>query len=96
MTGLLVSLGAEFGRTTGVAGGWHLTGELAARCVREAELRLPGLTHGEGMWWSRVSGDRALRQAHPLSIVPIRQQDGLARHLAGIRLSTKEEGGPSP
>ena len=66
VTGLLASLGAEFGPTT--AGGttegggiWHLTGALAARRVREAELRLPGLTHGEGVWWSRPSGDRALR-----------------------------------
>ncbi|ELP64388.1 tetracycline resistance ribosomal protection protein Otr(A) [Streptomyces turgidiscabies] len=61
VTGLLASLGAEFGRTTGIATGWRLTGELGARRVREAELRLPGLTHGEGVWWSRVSGDRALR-----------------------------------
>lgn len=61
VTGLLASLGAEFGRTTGGGACWHLTGELAARRVREAELRLPGLTHGEGVWWSRVSGDRALR-----------------------------------
>ncbi|MEW2119849.1 tetracycline resistance ribosomal protection protein Otr(A) [Streptomyces sp. NPDC005474] len=61
VTGLLASLGAEFGRTTGGGSSWHLTGELAARRVREAELRLPGLTHGEGVWWSQVSGDRALR-----------------------------------
>lgn len=76
VTGLLASLGAEFGPTTGggsaergstgggSAGGgatWQLTGALAARRVREAELRLPGLTHGEGVWWSRPSGDRALR-----------------------------------
>ncbi|NEA66353.1 tetracycline resistance ribosomal protection protein Otr(A) [Streptomyces sp. SID12488] len=61
VTGLLASLGAEFGRTTGGSAVWHLTGELAARRVREAELRLPGLTHGEGVWWSRGSGDRALR-----------------------------------
>jgi ribosomal protection tetracycline resistance protein len=36
-------------------------GELPARRVHEVELRLPGLTHGEGVWWSRVSGDRELR-----------------------------------
>jgi ribosomal protection tetracycline resistance protein len=29
--------------------------------VRDVELRLPGLTHGEGVWWSRPSGDRELR-----------------------------------
>ncbi|MGW1718072.1 tetracycline resistance ribosomal protection protein Otr(A) [Streptomyces sp. NPDC002156] len=66
VTGLLASLGAEFGPTEGggtTGGGetWQLTGALAARRVREAELRLPGLTHGEGVWWSRPSGDRALR-----------------------------------
>ncbi|WP_105969624.1 tetracycline resistance ribosomal protection protein Otr(A) [Streptomyces geranii] len=66
VTGLLASLGAEFGPTraggsTDGGAGWQLTGALAARRVREAELRLPGLTHGEGVWWSRPSGDRALR-----------------------------------
>ncbi|MFF3374681.1 tetracycline resistance ribosomal protection protein Otr(A) [Streptomyces sp. NPDC002680] len=61
VTGLLASLGAEFGPTTGGGATWQLTGAVAARRVREAELRLPGLTHGEGVWWSRPSGDRALR-----------------------------------
>lgn len=35
-----------------------VAGELPARHVREVELRLPGLTHGEGVWWSCPSGDR--------------------------------------
>ncbi|MEU8944449.1 hypothetical protein [Streptomyces sp. NPDC048489] len=26
-------------------------------------LRPPGLTHGEGVWWSRPSGDRLVRSA---------------------------------
>ncbi|MEU6841484.1 tetracycline resistance ribosomal protection protein Otr(A) [Streptomyces sp. NPDC046716] len=57
----LASLGAEFGRTTGGETSWLITGELTARRVREMELALPGLTRGEGVWWSRVSGDRPVR-----------------------------------
>lgn len=54
----LASLEAEFGETTGGRTSWLVTGELPARRVRDMELRLPGLTHGEGVWWSRPSGDR--------------------------------------
>ncbi|MEU6372433.1 tetracycline resistance ribosomal protection protein Otr(A) [Streptomyces sp. NPDC046909] len=57
----LASLGAEFTGTTGGDTAWVITGELPARRVREAELGLPGLTHGEGVWWSLLSGDRELR-----------------------------------
>ncbi|MDN3026855.1 tetracycline resistance ribosomal protection protein Otr(A) [Streptomyces sp. S.PB5] len=56
----LSSLGAEFTGTTGGSTAWVITGELPARRVREAELGLPGLTHGEGVWWSSRSGDREL------------------------------------
>ncbi|MFI9834180.1 tetracycline resistance ribosomal protection protein Otr(A) [Streptomyces sp. NPDC051913] len=61
VTAQLASLGAEFTGTTGGGTTWVITGELPARRVREMELRLPGLTRGEGMWWSRTSGDRELR-----------------------------------
>jgi len=61
VTARLAALGAEFTGTTGGSTGWLVTGELPARRVREVELRLPGLTHGEGVWWSRPSGDRELR-----------------------------------
>ncbi|WP_020117114.1 tetracycline resistance ribosomal protection protein Otr(A) [Streptomyces canus] len=61
VTAQLASVGAEFTGTTGGATAWLITGELPARRVREVELRLPGLTHGEGVWWSRPSGDRELR-----------------------------------
>ncbi|TDD18782.1 elongation factor G [Nonomuraea diastatica] len=40
---------------------WVLTGEIPAAAVHEAEQRLPGLTHGEGVWWSEPSGDRPAR-----------------------------------
>lgn len=63
----LASSGAEFTGTTAGANSWLITGELPARRVRDIELRLPGLTHGEGVWWSRPSGDRELpRDRHPL------------------------------
>ncbi|MFC8513592.1 tetracycline resistance ribosomal protection protein Otr(A) [Streptomyces sp. NPDC057257] len=61
VTAQLASCGAEFTGTTGGSASWVITGELPARLVREVELRLPGLTHGEGVWWSRPSGDRELR-----------------------------------
>ncbi|PWI13774.1 tetracycline resistance ribosomal protection protein Otr(A) [Streptomyces sp. Act143] len=61
VTAQLAALGAEFTGTTGGGTAWVITGELPARRVREMELRLPGLTHGEGVWWSRTSGDRELR-----------------------------------
>ncbi|MFF4255662.1 tetracycline resistance ribosomal protection protein Otr(A) [Streptomyces sp. NPDC001663] len=61
VTAQLASCGAEFTGTTGGSATWLITGELPARRVREIELRLPGLTHGEGVWWSRPSGDRELK-----------------------------------
>ncbi|NUR04811.1 MAG: GTP-binding protein, partial [Streptomyces sp.] len=61
VTAELASRGAEFTGTTAGSSSWLITGELAARRVREIELRLPGLTQGEVVWWSRPSGDRALR-----------------------------------
>ncbi|MGW3035812.1 tetracycline resistance ribosomal protection protein Otr(A) [Streptomyces sp. NPDC001178] len=61
VTAELASRGAEFTGTTAGSSSWLITGELPARRVREVELRLPGLTRGEGVWWSRPSGDRLLR-----------------------------------
>ncbi|MFE9443686.1 tetracycline resistance ribosomal protection protein Otr(A) [Streptomyces sp. NPDC006602] len=60
VTARLAAAGAEFTGTTGGTTTWLITGELPARRVREVELRLPGLTHGEGVWWSRPSGDREI------------------------------------
>ncbi|MDQ0772567.1 ribosomal protection tetracycline resistance protein [Streptomyces aurantiacus] len=61
VTARLAACGAEFGETTGGDASWLVTGEVPARHVRDLELRLPGLTHGEGVWWSRPSGDRPVR-----------------------------------
>ncbi|MBO1330580.1 tetracycline resistance ribosomal protection protein Otr(A) [Streptomyces sp. VRA16 Mangrove soil] len=62
VTARLAAHGAEFGETTGGRTSWLITGELTARRVRDMELALPGLTHGEGVWWSRVAGDRPVRE----------------------------------
>jgi ribosomal protection tetracycline resistance protein len=64
VTGRLASLGADFTGTTGGDPAWLIAGELPARRVREAELRLPGLTRGEAVWSSRPSEDRLLRPPH--------------------------------
>ncbi|NGO71663.1 GTP-binding protein, partial [Streptomyces boncukensis] len=53
----LAGLEAELGDTSGGDGSWLLAGSIPARRVPEAERRLPGLTRGEGEWWSQVSGD---------------------------------------
>lgn len=58
VTARLAAHGAPFGETVGGRTRRLVTGELPARHVREVALRLPGLTHGEGVWWSRPSGDR--------------------------------------
>ncbi|MFI7611677.1 GTP-binding protein [Nonomuraea terrae] len=47
---------------TGRAGDtWMLAGEIPAAAVHVFEQRLPGLTHGEGVWSSRPAGDRPVR-----------------------------------
>ncbi|MFI7005139.1 tetracycline resistance ribosomal protection protein Otr(A) [Streptomyces sp. NPDC050145] len=60
VTGLLAGLGASFRETVGGRDSWVVRGEMVARRVRETEVALPGLTRGEGVWWSRVSADRAV------------------------------------
>ncbi|MFH8977906.1 tetracycline resistance ribosomal protection protein Otr(A) [Streptomyces sp. NPDC017890] len=64
VTAQLASLGADFTGTTGGDPAWLITGGLPARRVREAELRLPGLTRGEAVWSSRPSEDRPLKPPH--------------------------------
>jgi ribosomal protection tetracycline resistance protein len=61
VTAQLAALGADFTGTTGGTPSWLVTGELPARRVREAELRLPGLTRGEAVWSSRPCADRPLK-----------------------------------
>ncbi|WP_312024784.1 TetM/TetW/TetO/TetS family tetracycline resistance ribosomal protection protein [Nonomuraea sp. WAC 01424] len=57
----LAGLGAVLDGTSRQAETWVLEGEIPAAAVHEAERRLPGLSHGEGVWWSQPSGDRPVR-----------------------------------
>ncbi|MFI7422329.1 GTP-binding protein [Nonomuraea sp. NPDC049684] len=57
----LAGLGAVLDGTSRRAETWVLEGEIPAAAVHEAERRLPGLSRGEGVWWSRPSGDRPIR-----------------------------------
>jgi ribosomal protection tetracycline resistance protein len=54
----LAALGAEVAGTAQRGNAWVITGDLPSRSVPEFERQLPGLTHGEGVWWSQPSGDR--------------------------------------
>ncbi|MFB6606536.1 GTP-binding protein [Streptomyces noursei] len=59
----LAALGADIGETAGGLTSWLVKGTIPASRVRSAEHRLPGLTRGEALWWSRPSGDRPLSRA---------------------------------
>ncbi|MZD10291.1 GTP-binding protein, partial [Streptomyces sp. SID5785] len=67
----LAGAGAAFRETLGGRESWLVRGEILARRVRTVELALPGLTRGEAVWWSRVSGDRAVEDdASPAAAAP--------------------------
>ncbi|AQZ61532.1 GTP-binding protein [[Actinomadura] parvosata subsp. kistnae] len=57
----LAGLGGEVRDARRHGEGWVLEGEIPAAVVHEVERRLPGLSHGEGVWWSEPAGDRPLR-----------------------------------
>ncbi|KUJ70082.1 GTP-binding protein [Streptomyces albus subsp. albus] len=57
-TGRLAALGAEVNGTAEVPAGWQLRGELPARRTQPFQRQLPGITHGEGVWWTRPAPDR--------------------------------------
>ncbi|MER5419411.1 tetracycline resistance ribosomal protection protein Otr(A) [Streptosporangium roseum] len=85
VTAQLAALGADIMESSGGTETWSVKGDIPARRVREFERQLPGLSHGEGVWWSRPSGDRPV-----LGPVPVRaRSDGnplnrseYLRHLA--------------
>ncbi|MFJ2914424.1 GTP-binding protein [Streptomyces sp. NPDC087228] len=75
VTACLGACGATVTETVGGADTWLLRGTLPARAVPEVARRLPGLTRGEGVWWSRPCGDRPVDgtgagQGHPGSPRP--------------------------
>ncbi|MGP3964113.1 GTP-binding protein [Nonomuraea sp. 3N208] len=61
VTGALAALGGELDGTARRDDTWVITGEIPAAAVHEVEQRLPGLSHGEGAWWSEPAGDRPTR-----------------------------------
>ena len=77
--------GAVVRDTVGDGATWTLTGNVPARNVHELRQRLPGLTHGEGVWISEPSGDRPLPGLPPERARtdgnPLNRQEYL-RHLA--------------
>ncbi|MFI9077422.1 tetracycline resistance ribosomal protection protein Otr(A) [Streptomyces sioyaensis] len=62
VTARLAALGAELAETSGGVHSWLVSGALPARHIQEIQRRLPGLTHGEGVWMSYPSGDRPVRR----------------------------------
>ncbi|MFK4269170.1 GTP-binding protein [Streptomyces milbemycinicus] len=63
VTGHLTAAEADITAVEETAGGvpaWLLEGRIPAREVHGVKRWLPGLTRGEGVWWSRPSGDRPL------------------------------------
>ncbi|WP_328311941.1 hypothetical protein OG432_17835 [Streptomyces sp. NBC_00442] len=64
----LSSMGALIEESRAAGEAWLLRGTVAARVVAAIERRLPGLTHGEAVWWCRPAGERpvtAPRNATP-------------------------------
>ncbi|MEU7642703.1 tetracycline resistance ribosomal protection protein Otr(A) [Streptomyces sp. NPDC039016] len=63
VTSCLAALGADIEDTAGGLTSWLVKGSIPASRVRSAEHRLPGLTRGEALWWSRPAGDRPVGRA---------------------------------
>ncbi|WP_067455119.1 elongation factor G [Actinomadura macra] len=61
----LTALGAGALEPEPASEGWTVRGEIPASLAREAEQSLPALTNGEGVWWSRPSGERPVTGRPP-------------------------------
>ncbi|GAA1459186.1 TetM/TetW/TetO/TetS family tetracycline resistance ribosomal protection protein [Nocardiopsis exhalans] len=57
--------GARVADTDRTAEGWRITGDIPVRGVDAFLARLPGLTRGEGVWWTRPAGDHPVRGSTP-------------------------------
>jgi ribosomal protection tetracycline resistance protein len=64
--GRLGALEADISQSTEAGASWLVTGEIPARLVQDFTTALPGLTRGEGAWWSRPGGDRPVRGRVPV------------------------------
>jgi ribosomal protection tetracycline resistance protein len=62
----LSALGADLRQSAEAGQAWLVTGEIPARLVQEFIRALPGLSRGEGVWWSHPGGDRPVRGAAPV------------------------------
>ncbi|MBF6327027.1 elongation factor G [Nocardia transvalensis] len=56
VTALLTGLGGRLSHTAASDSAWWIEAVVPARHIYTAQQRLPGLTRGEGTWWSRPSG----------------------------------------
>ncbi|MEV4640076.1 translation factor GTPase family protein [Actinoplanes sp. NPDC049548] len=64
--GRLTSLGAEVSGSTQRGESWIVSGQVPARSAQEVTRALPGLTRGEGAWWTRPGRDRPVRGPAPV------------------------------
>ncbi|MFE3687082.1 GTP-binding protein [Streptomyces sp. NPDC059095] len=83
----LTAMGALIEESRAAGEAWLLRGTVAARLVAAIEQRLPGLTHGEGVWWSRPADERPVTVREPVDApasdtapgtAPGKPNDGLA------------------
>jgi ribosomal protection tetracycline resistance protein len=63
--------GAGSAAVPGDPGTWLVSGEVAARHVHGFQEELPGLSRGDGAWWSRACGDRRVAGR-----APVRERSG--------------------
>ncbi|WP_017582536.1 elongation factor G [Nocardiopsis valliformis] len=57
--------GARVCGTDRTAEGWRVTGEIPVRGADAFRTRLPGISRGEGVWWTRPGGDLPVRGRPP-------------------------------
>ncbi|GAA1082877.1 elongation factor G [Nocardiopsis metallicus] len=57
--------GARVSGTERTAGGWRISGDIPVRGIDAFRSRLPGISRGEGVWWTRSAGDRPVRRNAP-------------------------------
>jgi ribosomal protection tetracycline resistance protein len=65
VVGLLTTLGADIAQPLQSGVSWLVTAEMPPRVVQKLTAELPGVTHGEGVLWSRPGSDRPVRGTFP-------------------------------
>lgn len=66
VTARLSALDARLREPASAGTTWSVEGEIPARFAHTFQRELPGLSHGEGVWWSTPSGDRPATGAPPV------------------------------